>query len=173
MPSGNRSGISARLSPIPSFAARSPPIRRASSPRRICSRRWRCRIYVRVRAAGVAEYLFRFALRNDEGRAKSPLIPAKAGIQSNVPRYSKPLGPRPRGDERIKASPLIRPVRDSDAAAGPVGDLHLVLPRQPVFSGREIAHVGVGAILCAAFHRHIAAMAELVDVVLHAPDPAC
>ena len=33
-----------------------------------------------------------------------------------------------------------------------------------VFAVREIAHVGVGAILRASFHRHISAMAELVRV---------
>ena len=42
--SGNRSSISARLSPIPSFAPRWRPIRQASSPHRICSPRSRCRL---------------------------------------------------------------------------------------------------------------------------------
>ena len=36
-------------------------------------------------------------------------------------------------------------------------------------SRRQIGHVGVGAVLRAALHRDIAAMAELVDVVLDAP----
>src|SRR5277367_1701188 len=67
---------------------------------------------------------------------------------------------------------LIRPMGDREAAARPVSYLDLILPGQPVFAGGEIAHVAVGAILRTAFDRDEAAMAELVDVVLDAPDPA-
>src|SRR5439155_21477895 len=61
---------------------------------------------------------------------------------------------------------LEGPGRRREAAARAVGHLDLFLPWQLVFAGREIVHVGVGAIARAAFHRDIAAMAKLVDVVL-------
>ena len=47
--------------------------------------------------------------------------------------------------------------------------LHLVLPRQPVSPGDQVLHERVGAVLRAALDRDVAAMAELVDVVLDAP----
>ena len=61
--------------------------------------------------------------------------------------------------------------RDLETAARAVGDLDLVLPGQPVLAGNQIAHVGVRAILRAAFDRDKAAVTELVDIVLHAPEP--
>src|SRR5262245_66457854 len=54
-----------------------------------------------------------------------------------------------------------------------VGHCHLVLPRQPVTSGNQIAHEGVRAIPGSALDRDVAAVAELIDVVLDAPALAC
>src|SRR3984957_4721812 len=67
---------------------------------------------------------------------------------------------------------LIHPIRDGKAAARAVAHFDLVLPRQPILAGDQIADIAVGAILRAAFDGDIAAMAELIDVVFHAPDPA-
>src|SRR5262245_20285713 len=56
-----------------------------------------------------------------------------------------------------------------EAAGGAVGDDHFALPRQLVASGHHVVHVGVGTVARAALHGDIAAMAELVDVVLDRP----
>jgi hypothetical protein len=57
-------------------------------------------------------------------------------------------------------------------AGSPIDVLDLVLPGQPVSPGHQVLHEGVRAVLRAAAHRHITAVMELVDVVLHAPVPA-
>ncbi|WP_068309980.1 hypothetical protein [Aliiruegeria sabulilitoris] len=49
-----------------------------------------------------------------------------------------------------------------EARAGAVGHLDLVFPWQPVAAGGEVGDVGIGAVLRAAFHGDIAAMAEQV-----------
>src|SRR5262245_16263034 len=61
-------------------------------------------------------------------------------------------------------------LRKTEARA--VGYRHLVLPREPVPAGNQVAHEGVGAVLRPALHRDITAVAELVDIVLHAPAAA-
>src|SRR5437868_4991424 len=59
--------------------------------------------------------------------------------------------------------------RSREAARCAVGHLHGVLPRHPITSGHEVVHIGVGAVLRAAFYRHVAAVTELIDVVLDSP----
>src|SRR5262245_24732447 len=56
-----------------------------------------------------------------------------------------------------------------ESAGGAVGHLDRILPRQAILAGGQILHVRVGTILGAALHRDIAAMAELIDVVLDPP----
>src|ERR1700688_2328790 len=64
------------------------------------------------------------------------------------------------------------PRRRREAARGAVGDLDLVFPRQPEGAGDHVLHEGIGTIHRAALHRDIAAVPELIDVVLDAPvDP--
>jgi len=59
-----------------------------------------------------------------------------------------------------------------EPARGAVGDLDLVFPGQAEATGHHVLHEGVGTIHRAAFHRDIAAVPELIDVVLDAPvDP--
>src|ERR1700680_3427681 len=54
-----------------------------------------------------------------------------------------------------------------------IGDFHRALPWQAISFGGEILHVGVWTILRAAIDRNIAAVAELIDVVLDPPADAC
>src|SRR5258708_19153540 len=64
------------------------------------------------------------------------------------------------------------PRRRRKAARRAVGDLDLILPGQAEGAGDHVLHEGVGTIHRAALHRDIAAVPELVDVVLDAPvDP--
>src|SRR6267142_5792369 len=61
------------------------------------------------------------------------------------------------------------PRRRREAAGGAVGHLDLILPWQPEGAGDHVLHEGVGTIHRAAFHRDIAAVPELIDIVLDAP----
>src|SRR4051812_40203451 len=72
----------------------------------------------------------------------------------------------PPGSARVLAGGRREPA----ARAVLHGDLRL--PGQAVFARGQITHVRVGAVLRAALHRDIAAVTELVDVVLHAPQAA-
>src|SRR5713101_4374721 len=59
--------------------------------------------------------------------------------------------------------------RHRKAARRAVGHLDLIFPGQPEGAGHHVLHEGVGTIHRAALHRDIAAVPELVDVVLDAP----
>src|SRR6202021_1366215 len=64
------------------------------------------------------------------------------------------------------------PRRRRETARGAIGDLDLVFPGQAEGAGHHVLHEGVGTIHRATLHRDIAAMPELIDVVLDAPmDP--
>src|SRR5258708_33626652 len=64
------------------------------------------------------------------------------------------------------------PRRRRKAARSAVGDLDLVFPWQAEGAGDHVLHEGVGTVHRAAFHRDVAAMPELIDIVLDAPvDP--
>src|SRR5207237_9434977 len=58
---------------------------------------------------------------------------------------------------------------DRKAAGRAVGHLDLVLPWQAEGAGDHVLHESVRAIHRAAFHRDIAAVPKLVDIVLDAP----
>src|SRR5258705_13892788 len=66
-------------------------------------------------------------------------------------------------------------LRPKDAGGGreatgrAVGDLDLILPRQPERASHQVLHEGVGAVHRAASHRDVAAVPKLVDVVFDAP----
>src|SRR4029079_12077873 len=64
------------------------------------------------------------------------------------------------------------PCRRRETARRAVRHFDLILPRKAKRTGDHVLHEGVGAIHRAAFHRDVAAVPELVDVVLDAPvDP--
>src|SRR5579875_1914169 len=60
-----------------------------------------------------------------------------------------------------------------ETAAGAIGDDDFILPRQAIASGGEIGHVGVWAIARASGDSHVAAMAELIEVVFDTPKSPC
>src|SRR4051812_12200189 len=61
------------------------------------------------------------------------------------------------------------PCRRRKPARRAIRHLDLILPRQTKCSRHHVLHEGIRTIHRAAFHRDIAAVPELVDVVLDAP----
>src|SRR4051794_38116026 len=61
------------------------------------------------------------------------------------------------------------PRRRCKPARRAVGHLDLILPRQTERARHHVLHEGIRTIHRAALHRDVAAMPELVDVVLDAP----
>ena len=70
----------------------------------------------------------------------------------------------------MRLGPLVAARGGLKSAGRAVCYLHA--PWQLVLAGRHVVHVGVGAILRAALHRHIAPVVDLVHVVLYAPAAA-
>ena len=64
---------------------------------------------------------------------------------------------------------LVGARRHRETAGGAVTHLDLRFPGQSVTPGNQILHIRVGAVTRPALHRHIATVAELIDVVLHTP----
>ncbi len=83
-----------------------------------------------------------------------------------VPGYP-PLGP---------AGAEVRPRRTSgggpEPGRGAVGHLHLLLPRDEVLPGHQVLHERVRTVRRAALDGDVAAVPELVDVVLDPPGAA-
>ena len=82
----------------------------------------------------------------------------RLGGRAKQLRRGHGLGPR-----------LITSGRRRKSARRPVDGRDLGLPGQAVAPRHQIAHVRVGAIAGAAFDGDVAAVAELIDVVLDAP----
>src|SRR5437879_4449002 len=104
-----------------------------------------------------------------------PNLPARAETPTPPPRIliiALPAGWTSGQSTGDTGLPRVRASGPRKAAAGAVGDLHLVLPRQAILPRHEVVHVGIRTILRAAADGDEAAMAELVDVVLDAPHAA-
>src|SRR5712664_4649947 len=91
-----------------------------------------------------------------EKRATS--VPAGTGELRYQRSFRRPGGLRP---EHARGG--------REATGRAVGYLDLILPRQPERAGHHVLHEGVGAIHRAVFHRDVAAVPKLVDVILDAP----
>src|ERR1043166_8841190 len=96
------------------------------------------------------------------------------GAQRRNPGLESRIAPRFRGGPcgllgGLRVCRAVTARGFGESARGAVDDLDVVLPRQAIAPGDEVAHVGVGAIPRAARDRGEAAVAELINVVLDAP----